>query len=108
MAFLGLPFLIFGTFLIFWAQISSHKLNKENMNKETFSKGPYRYTRGPTIFGVFLVMLGFGITTNALFVIIIAILAFLINKFTFIKKEEEILAEKYGIPYLEYKQSVKF
>ncbi|KKP71662.1 MAG: hypothetical protein UR70_C0021G0015 [Candidatus Nomurabacteria bacterium GW2011_GWB1_35_20] len=52
-------------------------------------------------------MLGFGIITNALFIIIFSVISFIITKFVFIRKEEKILAEKYGIPYLEYKKSVK-
>jgi len=103
----GVTFLILGTFLIFWAQRTSHKLKKENINKETFCHGPYCYTRSPTHFGLFLLMLGFGIITNALFIIIFSVISFIITKFVFIRKEEKILAEKYGIPYLEYKKSVK-
>ncbi len=107
MVSIGTIFLIFGTFLIIWAQRSSHKLKKENMTKETFCNGPYRYTRSPTHFGLFFMMLGFGIVVNALFVIIFTIISFFITKFIFIRKEEKILALKYGAPYLEYKKSVK-
>ncbi len=108
MASVGAVFLILGTLLILWAQMSSHKLKKENMSKETFCCGPYRYTRSPTHYGLFLLILGFGIMANALFIIIFSIISFIITKFTFIQKEEKILAEKYGAPYLEYKKSVKF
>jgi len=103
----GLVFLIFGTFLIFWAQMSSHKLEKKNMNKETFCRGPYCYTRSPTHLGLFLLMLGFGLMTNSFFIVVLSILSFFIPKITFIKKEEEILTQKYGAPYTEYKKSVK-
>lgn len=106
-ASVGIIFLVFGTFLIFWAQISSHKLKKENMSKETFCCGPYRYSRSPTHFGLFFLTLGFGIIANALFIVIFSIISFLITKFVFIKKEEEILVAKYGAPYLEYKKVVK-
>jgi len=105
---IGVIFLILGTFLIFWAQTTSYNLKKENLNKETFCHGPYRFTRTPTHYGLFLLMFGFGISINALFIVIFSIISFLIIKFTFIKKEEKILASKYGIPYLEYKTKVKF
>ncbi|KKP85651.1 hypothetical protein A3B84_00500 [Candidatus Nomurabacteria bacterium RIFCSPHIGHO2_02_FULL_35_13] len=108
MSLIGAVFLIFGTFLVFWAQKSSHRLQKENISREMFCRGPYRYTRSPTHLGLFLLMLGFGIIANALFIIIFSIISFVITKFVFIKKEEKILAEKYGAPYLEYKESVKF
>lgn len=104
----GAVFLILGTVLILWAQKSSLRLQKESISKETFYRGPYRYTRSPTHFGLFLLMLGFGIISNALFVISFSIISFFITRFIFIKKEEKILTEKYGAPYLEYKKSVKF
>ena len=47
---IGIFFLIFGTFLIIWAQKTSRNLNKNNISKETFRQGPYRYTRTPTNF----------------------------------------------------------
>ena len=87
---------------------SLHHLNKENMNKETFCNGPYRYTRIPTHFGLFFLMLDFGVIVNSLFIVILSVISFIIIKLTFIKKEEKILTEKYGTPYLEYKNSVKF
>jgi protein-S-isoprenylcysteine O-methyltransferase Ste14 len=105
---LGILFLALGTFLILWAQKSSLKLRKEDITKESFSHGPYHYTRSPTHFGLFLLILGFGFTVNALFIIIFSIISLFVTKFIFLKKEEKILAEKYGAPYLEYKKSVKF
>ncbi|MCC7160679.1 hypothetical protein IT399_03095 [Candidatus Nomurabacteria bacterium] len=105
---LGLLLMMFGTFLIIWAQYTSHHLNKENINKETFSRGPYRFTRIPTSFGIFFLVLGFGFIINAFFVILSAFISFVVAKFLFIEKQEKVLAEKYGTPYLEYKKSVKF
>lgn len=105
---LGVLFLIFGTFLILWAQKTSRKLSKSNLSKETFLHGPYRYTRVPTNFGLFFLVLGFGLIINAFFVILSAFVSFLISKFFFLVKEERILALKYGDPYLEYKKMVKF
>lgn len=104
----GYAFIILGTLLVFWAQKTSRNLNKENISKETFLKGPYRHTRMPTNFGLFFLTLGCGMIMNALFVIVLAPISFIVAKFVFIKKQERILAEKYGAPYLEYKKSVKF
>ena len=105
---MGIFFLIFGTFLILWAQKTSRELNKNNIDRETFRQGPYRYTRTPTNFGLFFLVLGFGLIINAFFVILSAFISFLISKFVFLDKEEKILALKYGVPYLEYKKMVKF
>ncbi|MFZ3011575.1 MAG: methyltransferase [Minisyncoccia bacterium] len=104
---LGFLFLIFATFLIVWAQKTSRKLNKENINKETFTHGPYRFTRAPTHLGLFFLTLGLGLVSNAIFIVVFAFVNFFIAKFFFLKKEEDILTIKYGAPYIEYKKSVK-
>ncbi|HAS80972.1 MAG: hypothetical protein UR25_C0003G0137 [Candidatus Nomurabacteria bacterium GW2011_GWE1_32_28] len=104
----GFVFLVFGTFLIIWSQKSSHKLKVDNSKKEMFFCGPYRYTRTPTHFGLFFLMFGFGILANALFLIIISVISFVVTKLVFIKKEEEVLTLKYGDSYIEYKKAVKF
>lgn len=104
----GFSFLVFGTLLIFWAQKTSRNLKKEGLSKDTFCGGPYRYTRSPTHWGLLFLTLGFGLVVNAFFIVVFSVVSFLITKFTFLIKEEKILAEKYGTPYLEYKKSVRF
>lgn len=104
---LGFAFLGFATALVVWAQLTSRNLEIANISKEAFQRGPYRGTRTPTHWGLFLMMLGFGIVSNELFVIVFSFLAFLLTKLIFVKKEEDLLAKKYGEPYLEYKRSVK-
>ena len=105
---IGIFFLILGTFLIIWAQKTSRKLNKNNISKESFRRGPYRYTRTPTNFGLCFLVLGFGLIINAFFVISSAFISFFISKFVCLNKQEKMLAAKYGAPYLEYKKMVKF
>ena len=105
---IGFCFLILGTFLIFWAQNTSRNLNTQNLTKETFSQGPYRFTSTPTNFGLFFLMLGFGMVANSFFIIVCSCVAFMIARFVFLEREEKVLAEKYGVPYLEYKKMVKF
>jgi protein-S-isoprenylcysteine O-methyltransferase Ste14 len=104
----GAFFLAFGSVLILWAQSTSRHLDIGSVTKETFLHGPYRFTRTPTNFGLLFLSLGFGIVANALFVILTSFAAFFIAKLIFLKKQEQILADKYGVPYLEYKKSVKF
>ena len=105
---IGAGILILSSALILWAQKTTRNLQKDIISKETFCHGPYCYTRSPTHWGLFFLMLGFGIIMNAFFVILFTLVAFIISKFVFLKKEEKILTEKYGTPYLEYKKSVKF
>lgn len=105
---IGLALLVIASFLILWAQKTTRKGKGEHVTKETFCKGPYCYTRHPTYLGLFLLLIGFGIIANALFVILATLISFLVAKFIFIEKEEKILTKKYGAPYLEYKRAVKF
>lgn len=106
---LGAIFLIVATFLIYWAQVSSHQLRKtESITKESFCRGPYCYTRTPTHWGIFLLVLSLGLILNAFFVMLFTLVSFLITKIFFVKKQEAILEQKYGAPYLEYKKIVKY
>jgi len=100
--------LFLSSLLIFWAQKSSKEFTKENLTKESFMKGPYRFTRNPTNVGLFFSMICFGIIVNSIFAILFTFIAFLISLLIFLKKEEDFLANKYGIPYLEYKKVIKF
>lgn len=105
----GFIFLFLGPVLIIWAQRASRILDKtSDVKKETFCHGPYCYTRSPTHLGLFILMLGFGILINAFFVVLFTIISFFVTKFVFLRKEESILEDKYGKPYLEYKKQVKF
>lgn len=103
----GLLLLVLATVLIFWAQKTSKNFKKETITKETFSQGPYAYTRSPTHWGLFLLTIGFGLSINAFFIVITSIISFLFSKIVFLRKEEKILEKKYGESYQEYKKSVK-
>lgn len=105
---IGSILIFLASLLILWAQKTSRNLNKENLTKETFYKGPYRFTRIPTHLGLFVLMLGFGILSNATFIALFSIIFFIFNKNYFLKKQEMILEKKYGAPYLEYKKLVRF
>ncbi len=105
---IGLLFLILGTFLAIWAQKTSRNLDTKNLTKEVFYKGPYRFTSTPTNFGLFFLMLGFGMIANSFFIMTCSCIAFVIARFVLLVQEEQVLAEKYGIPYIEYKKIVKF
>ena len=94
--------------LILWAQRSSKRFTKENLTPESFKNGPYRFTRNPTNLGLFILITCFGIIVNSFFVVLFTLIAFMISRLIFIKKEERLLENKYGKSYLEYKKSVRF
>jgi protein-S-isoprenylcysteine O-methyltransferase Ste14 len=105
---LGLIFLIFSTFIIIWEVRTDRELNVENLSKQHFCKGPYCYTRHPGHWGIFFLVLGFGLVVNAFFIIFLTVLSFVITKLVYIKKHESIALGRYGAPYEEYKKSVRF
>ncbi len=105
----GIGLLVLSSILIIWAQRSSLHLTKaEEVTKENFCKGPYCYTRTPTHWGLFLLVLGFGLMINAFFITLLTIVSFFITKLVFIKDQEAILERRYGDAYREYKKSVRF
>lgn len=106
--YVGFVFLFLASLLILWAQRTSRNLDKTNLTKDVFAQGPYRFTRSPTHIGLFLLIIGFGMVANTIFVIFFTIVSFLVTRFVFIKEEEIILEEHYGEPYKEYKKNVKF
>ncbi|MEI7709662.1 MAG: hypothetical protein WCI76_03025 [bacterium] len=106
---IGVVFLIVAPILIIWAQKSGRDLRRaKEVTIHHFCVGPYCYTRVPTQWGLFLLVLGFGFVTNSFFVITFTAFAFLISKFLFMHKQEKVLEQKYGATYLEYKKKVKF
>ena len=104
----GVFLLIFGSFLIIWAQYTSRNFKKDNASMESFCHGPYCYIRHPTHLGFFLLLLGFGVVADAIFVILLSMVAFFASRLFFLKKEENIMEQKYGAPYFEYKKKVRF
>ncbi|MFA5751133.1 MAG: methyltransferase [Candidatus Paceibacterota bacterium] len=105
---LGFFVIILASLLVLWAQRSSRRLDKKNITKETFCNGPYKYTRHPTQTGLFLLLLGFGIMTNSLYMIIVTVLYYFFAREKFLKEEDKILEAKYGEPFREYKKTIKF
>ncbi len=104
----GLIFLLLATILIVWAQSTSHKEgHRQEGDKDRFRHGPYCYTRTPTHWGLFFLMFGFGLVINSMFVVLLSVVSMVLTRLLFIRKEESILARKYGEPYLEYKRSVR-
>jgi protein-S-isoprenylcysteine O-methyltransferase Ste14 len=105
--YLGATLIIFASLLIFWAQHTSRHYKKGEVEKEIFYDGPYRFSRGPTHWGLFLLILGFGILVNGFFISLLSVVSMILGKTVFLPKEEALLEEKYGTPYLAYKKSVK-
>jgi protein-S-isoprenylcysteine O-methyltransferase Ste14 len=104
----GLLLIVFGSVLIFWIKLNSKKVKKEVLKKEDFMQGPYKYTSIPNHWAIFVLILGFGIMVNAFFMIMFTVLSFFVTLPFFLKMQENVLVEKYGPIYSEYKKIVKF
>jgi protein-S-isoprenylcysteine O-methyltransferase Ste14 len=111
---LGVFFILIGTFLSVWAQMASGKgapirnVAAADVQHHHFKFGPYTFTRTPTQYGLFGMTLGLSFLYGFFFMALTSVIAFLLGKFVFIKKQEKHLAKKYGSAYLEYKKQVKF
>jgi protein-S-isoprenylcysteine O-methyltransferase Ste14 len=107
--YLGVVLIIIGTYLVWWAQSTTRKTKQEMSQTQPsrdFARGPYKYSRNPTHIGLTLTTLGLGLILNSFFIFVVTIIASLISKYIFIKKEEALLEEKYGDEYREYKKTV--
>lgn len=109
---IGIIFMSCGTLLILWAQSSSdkskiHRNDKENLKHHHFAHGPYAIFRSPTNQGLFMTLFGFGFLLGSLEIITISLITFLLARYIFIEKEENILIEKYGKAYEDYQKKTK-
>jgi len=104
---IGFFLLLLATFIIIWAQMTTKDLGEKEVTKEHFSKGPYCYTRTPTHYGLFILILGFGFIMNAFFIIILSIFSMVLGKSVLLKKYEDNMLHKFGSAYEEYKKKVK-
>ncbi|MGB9736364.1 MAG: methyltransferase family protein [bacterium] len=80
----------------------SKKLIADRLVKE----GPYSIIRNPLYAGNFLIALGFSFTANAVSVIPIVILYFVIEYYPIVRREESFLLEKFGLEYEQYLKEV--
>jgi protein-S-isoprenylcysteine O-methyltransferase Ste14 len=103
--------IVLGSIFVQWAQKTSKSFNKRVAGRTPelldFLRGPYRYTRGPTHFGLLCMLFGFGVLVNSLGMVIFSVLSYIVAKIFFLNKEEDLLEKKYGEVYQEYKNTVK-
>jgi len=107
---IGFLMLIISSIIIYWAQSTSANYKKKGGGHKSgtnFEHGPYKYLRSPTHFGLFIMTLGLSLIINSLFSAIFTVVAYLITKLFFLKKEEKLLENKYGETYTKYKKKVK-
>jgi protein-S-isoprenylcysteine O-methyltransferase Ste14 len=108
---IGGVLIVVGSYFVHWAQSTSQAFNKRVAGRSPelsdFMHGPYRYTRGPTHIGLFLMLFGFGILVNSLGLVIFSVVSYIVAKVFFLNKEEKLLHIKYGSVYEKYKKIVR-
>ncbi len=111
----GFVLLFLGPALILWAQNTSHNLAVKQITADApkththdFFCGPYTITRSPTHLGLFLMVIGLGFLFNSISIVATTVIAYILTRTVFLRKEESLLAEKYGDEYREYKRQVRF
>jgi protein-S-isoprenylcysteine O-methyltransferase Ste14 len=108
--YLGIFMIVWGSILVYWAQSTTSQpvsqINKER-DFNFFYRGPYKYTRNPTNLGLTVMSFGLGFLINSLFSLIFILITYLISRFIFIKKQDKILAERYGEAFIDYQKKVK-
>ncbi len=108
--YVGLGMVSLGTLIIYWAQTTSNLIKSRKVKEGThpgFDYGPYKYLRSPTHSGLFIMTLGLAVIINSPFSFLFVIIAHIITKLIYIKKEEKMLEEKYGEAYRDYKNKTK-
>lgn len=108
--YIGFVFIVTGSLIAYWAQFTSGHYKEELAklkNKSYFNRGPYRYMRTPTHTGLFVMAIGLAFLINSLSSVVFTIIAHIVTKFFFIRKQEKILENKYGETYIDYKKNVK-
>ena len=96
----GLPLVALGEAIRTW---SSGHIRK---NKELATDGPYAYTRNPLYLGSFLIGLGFVVTGNSVWVLLVFLIAFGVIYRGVIRYEEDDLARTFGRQFAQYVRTV--
>lgn len=103
----GIIFLLNGLIMSAWG---SNKFKKVGTNIKTFNKpdklvmdGMFRFSRNPMYLGFVLALLGISIILGTFSSLVITLIFFLITDRWYIQFEENVMKQKFGINYEEYK-----
>ncbi len=104
---LGFMLIILGEFIRFWGvSIAGSETRTTGRVGGTYliTNGPFAYVRNPLYLGNILLYLGVGVMSMALFpwLLIIALIWFLVQYHVIVRQEEQYLAATFGEEYKEY------
>ncbi|MCM8829472.1 MAG: hypothetical protein NC824_00510 [Candidatus Omnitrophica bacterium] len=96
---IGIPFILAGIFI---RGIAAGTIKK---NISLAIKGPYQICRHPLYLGSFLLSLGLSVISQNFFVFLFFLIFFPLTYIPAILEEEDILTEKFGDEYINYKKT---
>lgn len=101
-----------GTIIVYWAEFHGKKFSNrrkkgEVVDVEHLKNGPYSHSRNPKYVGLGVLLVGLGIILNSILVTVSSIISILIIHFFLLRKEENLMSERHGELYHEYKKKVK-
>ncbi len=103
---LGLPFIILGQLLRFWAVGCIRRYRGEKVGAEKLTTwGPYAFVRNPLYVGNGLIGLGWGIMAGFWPAVTFVLAFILLYVIMIVPHEESFLTEKFGEEYLAYRAS---
>ena len=110
-AWIGGGVFVLGLALAIWAIVTIRKAGTQfDINKATTAiveNGPYRLTRNPIYFGLFLGQTGIAIGFNNLWVLATLAPFYFVIRYGVVSREEAYLERKFGAIYLGYKSRVR-
>lgn len=104
---IGFIVIVLSTFLMYWAQTVNKKVYYLPDGTKDFSRGPYKYSRNPTQFGLFMMVVGAGLIMNSYSVIVVGVIALIFSVLVVIPEEESRHIKKHDGAYLQYMKRVR-
>ena len=102
---MGLPFVVLGQLLRFWAVGCIGRYRGEQVGAlRLASWGPYAFVRNPLYLGNGIIGLGWGVMAGPWAALIFVIMFILLYTVLIIPHEEAFLLEKFGAEYRQYKE----
>ena len=111
----GILLIPVGMLLVIWANYTLLHIGKIGLRArepmQTPSNlvlvGPFRYSRNPLYLGVLIMALGLTIVWSGLVMLLGSIAIYIVFRYVFIKREEDILEEEFGEEYRNFKNRVR-
>lgn len=105
--FVGLGIFLNNIWVYFVLKKNKISFNVSHAPNKFISTGPFKFSRNPTYFGMFLILLGTAILLGSFTPFFMPFLFLILtDKFT-IQKEEKILAKRFPKKFLNYKKNVR-